>query len=299
MATENTPLKSNLLDIRDNRAILREVKVTTALISPKFDFSIFDAAFKDVEELYLGHYHGYRECNTSYHDFRHTMMVLLAMSRLMHGASLHGVDFSDKDINLGLISSLMHDTGYIQSVDDVTGTGAKYTMVHISRSIHFTQNYYAGNAYFASDMKNFHDIMSCTGAQTMVGDLEFEDENVALLGKMLGTADLLGQMADRLYLEKLIFLYNEFEEGGVPGFDSEVDIFRKTVSFYNRTKERFRVDFGDVNRYMTSHFKSRWNIESNIYEESIEKNINYLKYILKASQKDIYHSLRRNAISFQ
>ena len=293
------PIKSNLLDIRDNTVILREVKATTVLISPKFDFKIFDAAFKDIEELFLGHYNGYRECNTAYHDLRHTLMVLLAMTRLMHGASLQGTDFSDKEINLGLVSALMHDTGYIQSVDDLSGTGAKYTMTHISRSIHFMQNYYAGNEYFASEMKNIHDILSCTGVQTMVSDLEFEDHNIALLGKMLGTADILGQMADRLYLEKLIFLYNEFEEGGVPGFDSEADLFRKTVNFYKRTKERFRNEFGNVDRYMVNHFRNRWNIDSNIYEESIEKNINYLKYILKASQKDIYHSLRRNAISFQ
>jgi len=299
MVGKENILKPNLLDIRDNTVILREVKTTTALMAPRFNFIFFDKAFKDVEELFLGQYNGYRECNTPYHDFRHTMMVLLAMARLMHGASVQGIDFSDKEINLGLIGALMHDTGYIQSSDDVSGTGAKYTMTHINRSIHFVRNYYTGNEYFASDMKNFQDILSCTGAQTMVADLEFEDEHIALLGKMLGTADLLGQMGDRLYLEKLIFLYNEFDEGGVPGFDSEIDLLRKTVSFYNRTKERFRRDFGSVNRYLVSHFKSRWNIDSSVYEESIEKNINYLKYILKASQKDIYHSLRRNVISFQ
>lgn len=296
---EQRKLTKSLLDIRDNTAILREVKLTTSLVLPKFDFRIFDAAYKDIENLYLGHYAGFRECNTAYHDFRHTMLVLLAMSRLMHGASLQGVDFSEKEVNLGLISALMHDTGYIQSVDDFSGTGAKYTMIHISRGVHFISQYYAGNAYFSPDMKNFHDILSCTGAQTMIADVSFESENIALLGKMLGTADLLGQMADRLYLEKLMFLYNEFEEGGVPGFDSEVDLLRKTVSFYNRTKDRFQKDFGNVSRFMVDHFRDRWQINENVYEESIEKNIHYLTYILKASQKDIYHSLRRNVISFQ
>lgn len=296
---ENKPLKTNLLDIRDNTVILREVKFTTSLILPKFDFRIFDAAYKDVESLYLGHYAGFRECNTIYHDLRHTMFVLLAMSRLMHGASLRGVDLSAREINLGLIGALMHDTGYIQSINDLSGTGAKYTMIHISRSIYFVQQYYAGSEYFAGDMKNFHDILSCTGIHTMIADVSFESENIAMLGKMLGTADLLGQMADRLYLEKLIFLYTEFEEGGVPGFDSEVDLLRKTVSFYNRTKDRFKNDFGNVSRYMIDHFNDRWQIDSNVYEESIEKNINYLTYVLRASQKNIYHSLRRNVISFQ
>jgi hypothetical protein len=69
-------------------------------------------------------------------------------------------------------------------------------------------------------MKKFHDILSCTGIHTMVTDVAFESENIALLGKMPGTTDLIRQMADRFYMEKLLLLYNEFEEAGVPGFES-------------------------------------------------------------------------------
>ena len=78
---------SSYLDIRDNTVILREVKFTTSLISPQFNFLYFDCAVKDVESLYLGFYTGFRACNTTYHDYHHTMMVLLAMVRLMHGRS--------------------------------------------------------------------------------------------------------------------------------------------------------------------------------------------------------------------
>ncbi|MEE9912534.1 MAG: hypothetical protein K4571_12505 [Deltaproteobacteria bacterium] len=291
--------QTTFFDVSDNSRIVAEVKKTAKLISPGFNFIYFDTALQDIEGLFEGKYKGFRKCNTAYHDLRHTMMVMLAMARLMHGASLQGIHFSDKEMNLGLISALMHDTGYIQSDDDVVGTGAKYTLVHITRSICFVQNYYEENDYFAEDMKNFHDILSCTGIHTMVADVEFASENIAMLGKMLGTADLLGQMADRLYLEKLVLLYNEFEEGGVPGFDSETDLFRKTVSFYKHTQARFESEFGNVRRFMVDHFKDRWNIDGNVYEESIEKNINYLKFVLKSTQRNIYHSLRRNTISLQ
>lgn len=299
MTDQNAMLKTKLLDISDTAGILAEVKRAASLILPDFDFCRFDSAFNDVDRLFQGKYEGYRACNTKYHDFNHTLMVLLAMARLMHGATVAGVRFTEKDVNLGFIGALMHDTGYIQSVDDYTGTGAKYTLIHIRRSVRFIQDYYAQDPYFAKDMKNFHDILSCTGIQTMVNEILFESENVALLGKMLGTADLLGQMADRLYLEKLMLLYSEFEEGGVPGFDSEADLLRKTVSFYKRTKTRFQDEFGNVNRYMVHHFKERWNIESNVYEESIENNINYLKFVLKHSRKNIHQTLRRNSISLQ
>ncbi|MFO7569142.1 MAG: hypothetical protein R6W75_05035 [Smithellaceae bacterium] len=299
MMQDNQERQSMVLDFRDNQSILKEIRLVISMVDAGYDFQRFDIVFADIEKLFHGQFPGYRPCNTYYHDFRHTLLALLAMVRLMHGASLENITFSEKELNLGLISALMHDTGYIQSIDDYAGTGAKYTLSHIGRGIIFVQKYFAGNPYFEGDMKEFHDILSCTGAHTMVGADEFSSESIALLGKMMGTADLLGQMADRLYLEKLMLLYSEFEEGEVPGFDSEIDLYRKTVSFYNRTRARFEKEFGGVIRYMQNHFKARWDIDGNVYEGAIENNINYLKFVLKSSQKDIYHSLRRNAISFQ
>ena len=227
------------------------------------------------------------------------MLVLLAMARLIHGAYLQGIKFTDKEINLGLISALMHDTGYIQTDDDNSGTGAKYTLIHIKRSIMFVQDYYAHEKYFQEDLENFHDILNCTGLSMDIKKITFSSANIEIMGKILGTADLLGQMADRLYLEKLIPLFHEFEEGKVPGFDSELDLLRKTTNFYYITKTSLEKDLGNVNQYMVDHFKERWNIERNIYDEAIEKNINYLKFILKTNEKNVSACLRRNAITLQ
>jgi hypothetical protein len=290
---------SGLVDSSNPEVTLNEVVHLAVTMKPGFKKDLFVKSFRDIQKLFAGAYPGYQACNTYYHDFRHTMMVLLAMARLMHGATLQGVRFSEKEINLGLISALMHDTGYIQSIDDLRGTGAKYTLIHTQRSVQFIENYFAGNPYFTGDVKNFRDIVGCTEFNTMIDDREFTSENIALLGKMMGTADLLGQMADRLYLEKLLLLYDEFTEGGVPGFDSEIDLFRKTVSFYKKTKSRFENEYGNVSRFMIDHFRERWNIDENVYEDYIEKNINYLKFVLKSSQKNITDILRRNAISFQ
>ena len=292
-------MHTKLLDIRDNREIIKEVKLTTSLINPQFDFYYLDKAFEDVEKLFKGYYPGFKRCNTNYHDLRHTMMVLLAMVRLIHGAFLGGIKFTDKEINLGLISALMHDTGYIQATDDHLGTGAKYTLIHIKRSIMFVQDYYSDEKYFHDDLECFSDILICTGLNQNIKNVTFLSTNIEIMGKMLGTADLLGQMADRLYLEKLIPLFHEFEEGKVPGFESELDLLRKTTNFYKSAQARFENDLGNVNRYMIIHFQHRWNIERNIYNESIEKNINYLKYILKSNSKNLHDCLRRNTITLQ
>ena len=296
---DDNSLQTKLLDIRENNAIIKEVKFITSLINPEFYFQYFDQAFLDVEKLFGGHYPGFRACNTRYHDIKHTTIVLLAMARLLHGAYVAGIEFTDKDINIGLIGALMHDTGYIQSQDDLAGTGAKYTLIHVQRSIIFFQNYYAQEKYFADDLNNFHDILYCTGIKTQIGNVKFSSPKIEILGKILGTADLLGQMADRFYLEKLVFLFHEFEEAKVPGFASELDLLSKTVDFYSKTKQMFADDLGNVNRYMINHFKERWNIEKDLYAEAIEKNINYLKYILKSNYKNLHACLRRNAITLQ
>lgn len=288
-----------LFDIRDNNAIIKEVKFTTSLIKPRFDFKHLDQAVSDIFKLFRGQYAGFRGCNTRYHDLRHTMMVLLAMSRLVHGASLQGIKFTDKEINLGLISALMHDTGYIQAIDDDSGTGAKYTLIHVKRSVIFAQDYYADNKYFQDVLNDFHDILFCTGLNNNIENITFSSANKEIIGKLLGTADLLGQMADRLYLEKLIPLFHEFEEGKVPGFESELDLLRKTINFYKKAKSRFENDLGNVNRFMISHFQDRWNTEKNIYDESIEKNMTYLQYILKSNSKNLHDCLRRNTITLQ
>jgi hypothetical protein len=120
-----------------------------------------------------------------------------------------------------------------------------------------------------------------------------------MLGKMVATADLMGQMSDRFYLEKLIPLFKEFEEGKVPGFASEYDLLKKTSNFYHITKIRMEKDLGNVSRFMLAHFKTRWRIDRNIYQEAIDKNINYLRFVLKHNEKSIGIFLRRNSVTIQ
>ncbi len=284
---------TDLVDMDNHEEIFNEVKTILLSINPQFDFTHLDMAYSLVNDLFNGFYPGYRECNTSYHDLFHTNEIMLAMTRLIHGAIIDGVDLSDKHMNLGVISALMHDTGYIQTIDDTAGTGAKYTMSHIQRSIDFTNRIYAHDPYFSGDGKNFNDILFCTGLNTRIGEIKFSAPEVRLLGQMLGTADLLGQMADRHYLEKLLHLYPEFVEGKVPGFESEFDLLRKTTGFYHLTRKRFADELGGVNRFATAHFRVRWNMDEDLYAEQIQRNIAYLGWVLDTYPTEYRKFFRR------
>jgi hypothetical protein len=116
---------------------------------------------------------------------------------------------------------------------------------------------------------------------------------------MLASADLLGQMADRTYLERLLFLYYEFREANVGGYERELDILQKSIGFYETTQKRLNNELGNVAVYMRSHFKKRWKLDKDLYEESIQKNIDYLNGILSNNKERYRDYLRRDGITNQ
>ncbi len=284
---------ADLLDIEDHDAVVEEIRIIASLVFPRFDYGPFDRAYGDIVRLFRGEYPGYRSSNVDYHDLSHTLSVTLAMTRLMHGATESGCPLTEKEFDVGLICGLMHDTGYIQRSGDNEGTGAKYTLVHINRSVEFIVEYYRNDPLFQEELPYFDNILQCTGLNTRIGEIQFPSEHIRCLGQMLGTADLLGQMADRHYLEKLLDLYYEFVEAGITAYSSQLDLLEKTRGFFQMTRKRFSDELGDVYLYGRHHFRKRWNIDENLYMSSIEKNLNYLDYLVTHRRDEYRLHLRR------
>jgi len=276
----------DLVPMGNPQEVLEEVKKIVHLMYPAFNFNPVQDVFKDVIKLFRGEYPGYRACNTWYHDLKHTTDCFLAMARLIHGGFVQGMVMEERDAALGLIAALLHDTGYIQTAEDDDGTGAKYTMVHVERSIEFMRIYCAQHGYSHEDFLFCNNCLKCTGLDVKIGEVEFVSRSNETLGQMLGTADLLGQMADRTYLEKLPFLYQEFKEGGVPGYADEHDLLKKTSSFWEFTQKRFAGDLGGMDRLMREHFRVRWGIDQDLERETAARNIACLQFILLNHRDD-------------
>ena len=295
----NSVQLSKLVNMGNPESVIGEVKGLVVMMLREFDFEPLDEAFRDIMKLFSGTYPGYRRCNTLYHDLQHTTDTIMAMARLMHGAQVRGVFLDDSSVTLGLISALMHDAGYIQDASDRNGTGAKYTIVHISRSIEFMRQYFIEKGFSREDFRQCRNALLCTGLNAEVGRIRFESKENRLIGEMLGTADLLGQMADRTYLEKLPFLFLEFKEASVLGYDNELDFLRKTFPFYRATKKRFENELGGVNMFMRDHFKARWDIDNDLYMETIEKHMAYLGSVIKNNDVNHRASFRRESLMEQ
>jgi len=283
----------NFRDLIRPENIFEEVKIIISLIFPDFNYDLLSDAYADVIKLFDGKYSGYQKCDTGYHDIHHTEECFLEMARLIHGTTLNGYSFSEKEVNLGLISAIMHDTGYIKEENDIVGTGGKYTLIHITRSIDFLRDYLSQKQVSPRDIQFCVNCLKCTGFMVKIDEIEFVSSENEIMGKILGTADLLGQMANPSYLEKLPSLFVEFHEAGFDMYKDEFDLIQKTPDFWEFSKDRFATELGNVDRYLQDHFRVRWGIDRDLDREAIEENINTLKYILAEHQADYRRYLKR------
>jgi hypothetical protein len=286
----------DLVDADDIDAVWKETAHLLRLMSPALGLAPVQAAFDDMKRLFAGRYPGWRACNTEYHDVHHTMDTLLAMTRLIHGASVTGTRFTDTELVTAILSALFHDSGYIQAEGDTEGTGAKYTACHVERSVVFLKGYLRGHGYPADQSSLCETLLLCTGLHVDISGLRFAQGNFKLLGQMLGAGDLLGQMAARTYLEKLIFLYYEFQEGSISGFSDEFDLLKKTVDFFWETHRRLAQELGGVDRCMRPHFRDRWGVDQDLYAAAIAQHLSYLRRVIALGPKKYRDLLRRDGL---
>ncbi|MBI9082582.1 MAG: hypothetical protein JEZ11_03230 [Desulfobacterales bacterium] len=291
----------DLVDVSDPAAVLAEIKHIGSLLPNAVDLDAIETVHADTIRLFGGDYPGYRASNTKYHDLEHTHAVALAAMRLMHGCALEGMIFEAKDILLGIVSTYFHDVGLIQTEEDTEGTGAKYTVGHEERSIAFMDQYVQDLGFPPEAANDCAQIIRCTILQKPLTDIDFRNPTIKALGQIVGTADLLAQMADRQYLEKLLLLYEEFEEAGLPGYGSEIELLKKTKGFYESVvRQRLSQELGDMADLMVKHFNARWGLKQDFYARSISANLEYLARIMNNCLENpvcYLKTLRRGGIS--
>ena len=243
-------------------------------------------AFDDFDALYSGEFPGYRACDTGYHDVQHVLDVTLAMARLLDGYKRVGREpLDERTFRLGVVLALYHDAGYIRRrADSRHHNGAEYTLTHVTRSARFLRSYMP--LIGMSDMADLASrLVHFTGYETPVEKIRTERPIHRVIGNLLGSADIIAQMADRCYLEKCYDrLFPEFMLGGVARrktsegelviFESAADLIAKTPGFYKSAAKRLDDALQGAYHYAESHFGG-----NNPYIAEVEKNIRYARVL--------------------
>ncbi len=293
MTAEMPQYLARIFNPANRESVLAEtIDIATARLPPGDAAQLRDV-WRLTRDLYSGAFPGYLACNTEYHDFCHTCDVVGATIRMCDGALSQGIEI-DPEFQLDLfLAAMLHDAGYIQEETDTTGTGAKYTKTHVARSIAFTVRNREAFGIDEARAGRIGRLIAGTDLATDFKTIPFLNGNEVYVAKLLASADLLGQMADRTYLEKLLFLYYEFKEAGFPGYSTEFDMLRKTLGFYEMTKERLFGLLGEVSNLALFHFESRYGVPRNLYLESIERQIEYLQNIIDDDTVNFRKKLKR------
>ena len=286
---------TNTIQVSDPAAVHRAVAGILSDLYPEHDFASLGRAYDDLVRLFRGEYPGFRGCETWYHDLQHTLDVTLALARLIDGhdrSEPRAEHIGAERAEIAIIVGLFHDSGYMRRSGDSRHLhGAEYTRTHVTRSARFLAEYLPllGHARHVPMVAR---LVHFTGYEVPLDRIVVEDPLWRRAGHLLGTADLIAQMADRCYLEKCRDrLYKEFLLGGVARhptpdgpdivtYSSPRDLLLKTPGFCASTKQvRLDSAFGSVYRYASVHFDG-----PNHYMESIDASLAHLDRVIRANE---------------
>jgi len=279
---------TNKINVEDPDRVRDAVLALLAARYPGADLAPLRQAFEDVKSLFQGTFPGYLRCDTPYHDLRHTLDMTLAMARLLDGYDRSHAEserIGARRAMLGMVVALLHDSGYMKRASEAhIENGAVFTKIHVSRSADFLSRYLP-QLGFAEQAPAAAKLVHFTGYEMDIDDIMLHDPKDRLLGFLVGTADLIGQMSDRMYLEKCReFLYPEFVWGHIARekladgreivrYASPDDLMLKTPGFYEYVA-RVRIDrkLGGADRYAEAHFDG-----PSLYQGEIDRNMRFLK----------------------
>jgi hypothetical protein len=285
---------TNSVQVSSPKAVLGAVQTLYRATWPGLSLDPLARAFTHFERLFAGEVPGWYGVDTVYHDRQHTLDITLALARLLVGYERQQDDtgrIGGARALIGLITGLFHDVGYLRRTDDIDSrNGAEFTLTHVSRGARFLEEYLPALGLGAW-VPMATEIIHFTGYEVPFERIEacVTDPRDITVGHLLGTADMIAQMADRCYLEKCRDrLYAEFVLGGVAlpfsdgspqvKYASGLDLLRQTPEFVMDVRTR-RLDgeFRGAYRWLEVLYGGH-----NPYMEAIDRNVEYLRQILRS-----------------
>jgi hypothetical protein len=186
-----------------------------------------------------------------YHNVEHTVLVTLVGQEVLRGKQIREGGVSCEDwLNL-IISWLCHDIGYVKGVchqdraderlyatglDDIMAslpygaTDASLTLFHVDRAKLFIEERF-GN-HWLIDAEAIKRNIELTRFPVPAGE---EHSDTVNYPGLVRAADLIGQLSDPHYLQKIPALFYEFEETGVNktlGYCTPGDLRKNYPTFY-------------------------------------------------------------------
>ena len=275
------------INTKNPAAVENEIKLILSNICGTNETKFVHEAIEWIVECFDGRFDGFQSIDVKYHDLEHTFQGLICMTKIFQGLRQANFvpEINKETLKLAILAILFHDSGYLKSKSDIIGTGAKYTLIHVHRSAEFAELYLSKKGFSKNQIESIQRMIHCTGIRVDLNQIQFKNEQERIAGLALGSADLLGQMADSCYVEKLPELFYEFQEAlkydpkakdVIQNFESPEELIAQTPNFWkNIVLPRLEKDFIGLYKYLNDP----WPDGPNPYIKAIEKNMKKIKQL--------------------
>ena len=281
-------------NIHDTGEVQSRVNEIVHEFAPGHDLGRINSAFMLLDQAFAGNLPGYEKLKTPYHNRMHTNEVVLCSARMLHGLHLSGRGLDDEHIDAALLGALMHDAGYLMRHEEASGTGAQFTDTHVVRGVDFAREQLSDLP--ANVMEALIKVIQLTDHRKPANSVSFDNVQQRRAAYATASADLIGQMANRAYLERLSLLYLEFVEANFTGFNDFHELLEKTAGFYQLTNARLAHELGGLSPVLARHFSAQEGMERNLYLESIDSNLLHLQRIVREDRSRRLELLRRGDV---
>ncbi len=229
--------------------------------------------------------------NALYHNVEHTIQVTLVGQEILRGKHLRESSVSCQDWLQSIVSLLCHDIGYVKGIcrDDgdnlyATGNGAErvalergrtdasFMAYHVDRGKLYVEERFGGQPEI--DVRAVKNNIELTRFPFPANE---DPLNTADYPCLVRAADLIGQLSDPHYLNKIPALFYEFEETGfnkTTGYRTPADVLAHYPDFYWNTVYPY---IPDALRYLSATREGR-QIVSSLYA-----NLNAAERLLPAA----------------
>ncbi|MDY6784805.1 MAG: metal-dependent phosphohydrolase [Cyanobacteriota bacterium] len=186
-----------------------------------------------------------------YHNVEHSILVTLVGQEILRGKQIRDGGVSCEDWLHFIIALVCHDIGYVKGVcrqdresERLYATGRNGDLVYLppGRSdASLTQYHVDRGKLFISERFGNHKLIDADWIKRSVELTRFpvpqqgDRKNAVNYSGLIRASDLIGQLSDPRYLNKIGALFYEFEETGankLMGFENPGDLRRNYAKFY-------------------------------------------------------------------
>lgn len=220
-----------------------------------------------------------------YHNVEHTVYVSLVGQQILRGKHIREGRVSCEDWMHFVISLVCHDIGYVRGVcqrdrisertyatgqGDATiqlptgATDASLTPYHVDRGKRFVEERFGDNKIIDAEI-----IKRNIELTRFPVPLDSDHQGTKNYPGLVRAADLIGQLSDPRYLQKIPALFYEFEETGVNqqlGYQHPDDLRRSYPKFYWKSVYPYITDAIEYLKLTQEGKQSLSNLYAHVFE---------------------------------